>query len=135
MCPNCHAKTPNYRSRNKNKISEIPERLGKCSKVKEKECPICHKIFKPQRNSQKFCSVECARLNQKRDIKWSKESFENLCNKYNNIAEIATYLDTSRTTVRKYLERYNLLEQLKEKFDFRAKPILQCNLNGNVIKE
>ena len=58
-----------------------------------------------------------------------------MCNKYNNMSEIATYLNTSRTTVRNYLERYNLLEQLKEKFDFRAKPILQYDLNGNVIKE
>lgn len=58
-----------------------------------------------------------------------------LCEKYNNIAEIANVLNTSRPTVRKYLERYDLLESFKSKFDFRAIPVVQFDLNGNKIKE
>lgn len=135
LCHNCHAQTNNFRSRNKCKSNTSPERISKSHVLEERECPVCHKIFKPQRKSQKFCSVECARQIQQSSELLSKDTMLSLCEKYNNIAEIANVLNVSRPTVRKYLERYDLLESFKSKFDFRAIPVAQFDLNGNKIKE
>lgn len=49
--------------------------------------------------------------------------------------ELAKKVGTSRPTIRKYLEKYGVLEKFKSKFDFRAKEVLQYDLNGNFIKE
>ena len=51
------------------------------------------------------------------------------------MTELGTLLGVSRVTVRKYLERYNLLEHFKAKFDFRAKVVLQYDINNNLLKE
>lgn len=56
LCPNCHSQTETYRSRThtKKKIDRITTLINE-----EKECPICHKKFKGQRSTTKFCSREC----------------------------------------------------------------------------
>ena len=51
------------------------------------------------------------------------------------MTELSTHLKVSRTTIRKYLKEYNLLDTFKTKFDFRAKVVLQYYSNMNLIKE
>ena len=56
LCPNCHSQTPNFRSRNKGQ--ESPERIT--TKInEERECPVCHKMFKGHRKTTKYCSRDC----------------------------------------------------------------------------
>ena len=100
-------------------------------------CPVCGKTFISGRNSQKLCSVECAKnaLRKGDADKFSKEKITELAEKCTNMTELGTLLGVSRVTVRKYLERYNLLEQFKAKFDFRAKIVLQYDTNNNLLKE
>lgn len=51
------------------------------------------------------------------------------------MTEIAEKLNISRTTVRKYLQEYDLYEKIKAKYDFHSKPVLQYDINNNLIKE
>ena len=53
-----------------------------------------------------------------------KETLEKVCEQFSNITELSTHLKVSRTTIRKYLKEYNLLDTFKTKFDFRAKVVL-----------
>lgn len=55
--------------------------------------------------------------------------------KCNNITELSVILNTSRPTVRKYLEKYNLLDVFKERYDLKGKRIGQYDLDNNLIKE
>ena len=57
LCPNCHSQTPTYRSRTKSKTTK-PERITKKINV-EKECPVCHKMFKGHKSTTIFCSRDC----------------------------------------------------------------------------
>lgn len=132
LCINCHSQTDNYRRRKRKEIN-IPESLSNKLKVKEKICPVCGKSFLPQRNSQKLCSVECTRKYKNHNL--SKERLVESLEKCTNMTELSNLLAVSRTTVRKYLEKYDLLDEFKSKFDFRCKPVLQLDLNGNLIKE
>lgn len=143
LCPNCHSQTSNYRKRKsyKKQNRNTPEPLSNNHKLKYKICPICKKSFKPKRSSQTYCSRECS-YKASKDIasKIAKESItkkklEELTNKYNTITDIAKELGLSRPCIRKYLDKYNLCEKVKEKFDFRAKPVNQYDLNNNFIKE
>jgi len=63
-----------------------------------------------------------------------RENLLKLARDCNNIQELASKVGTSRPTVRKYLEKYGVLEEFKAKFDFRAKEIVQYDLDGNFIK-
>ena len=56
LCPNCHSQTPNFRSRSKGK--EEPQRIT--TKInEERECPICHKMFKGHKKNTIYCSRDC----------------------------------------------------------------------------
>lgn len=87
LCPNCHSKTDNFRGRNMNKKSTSPTRIierrylteeeieqrhqdklkrrrisnseRKIYPLKEKECIVCGKTFKPKGKSTTFCSIDC----------------------------------------------------------------------------
>ena len=69
LCPNCHAQTDNYCSKNvKKERTEHTEKKNK--KTIEKTCPVCGKTFFCEREQQKYCSRECS---QKASIKESKK--------------------------------------------------------------
>lgn len=36
-------------------------------KLIEKECPVCHKIFKPRTSKEKYCSFKCAIIGSKKE--------------------------------------------------------------------
>lgn len=137
LCPNCHSKTPNYRNKNITNNSE-PERLG-ISKKEPIKCLNCGNEFLPARSTRKFCCKKCyieyskSLTNSDKNI-LSKENIEKVLNKYNNLTDLSKHFNTSRTTIRKYLEKYDLLEDFKFKYDFHAKEVEQYDLNGNFIK-
>ena len=152
LCCNCHAQTDTYKKRmserkdtNKIHIVTEPQRLGIYKRIKDKICPICGKKYHPQRNKQKYCSLDCMWEARKQSLgnaglgvaneNLQKENLLKLAENCNTMHELAEKVGTSRPTIRKYLEKYGVLEKFKSKFDFRAKEILQYDLNGNFIKE
>lgn len=148
LCPNCHSQTHTYKRRaairkQDKEINYInkPEPLSNNHKAEERICPICNKKFQPKRSSQKYCSRECSyeasriAVSKNNNVIITKELLEDLVNKYNTISDIATELGLSRPGVRNHLDKYGLTEKIKEKFDFRAKPVIQYDIDHNFIKE
>lgn len=105
LCPNCHAQTDNYCSRNikVEKKSQKNKRLIK--KTIEKQCPVCGKTFFCEREKQKYCSQECAHASQKK--RPEKDELSALLNGYTNI-EIANMFGVSESMVRKWKKMYNI---------------------------
>ena len=52
-----------------------------------------------------------------------------------NMSELAKYFGVSRPTIRKYLEQFDLLEEMKSKYDFHTKPINQYTIDGEFIQK
>ena len=151
LCPNCHAKTDNFRGRNSTKNS-TPENLSKkYSKSHYCICKNCGKEFYSDRTDKvrKFCSRECYNeyirklktgfnvepLQESNIQPITKELLEKYIPNCSSIEELSKYLNTSRTTVRKYLKEFDLYDSFKEKYDFHSKPIFQYDTSGTIIKE
>lgn len=151
LCPNCHAKTDNYRGRNTTKNS-TPENLSKkYSKNHYYICKNCGKEFYSDRTDRvrKFCSRECyneymrkLRIGESTELLQdsniqpiTKELLEKHIPNCNSIEDLSKVLNTSRTTARKYLQAFDLYDSFKAKYDFHSKPVLQCDISGNVIRE
>ena len=150
LCANCHRQTDTYGKRmsvrkDPNTIHETnkPERISKEKALKEAICanPNCGKTFIPSKRTQKYCCQKCAsegrkiELGNTNSIEITEESILSKIDNFNNITNLAKEFNTSRTTMRKYLEKYDLLDSFKEKFDFRGKSVQQLDMNGNLIKE
>jgi hypothetical protein len=54
---------------------------------------------------------------------------------YNNMTHLGKHFNVSKTTIKRKLEEYGLLNEFKTKFNFRAKSVLQYDIHGNFIKE
>ena len=151
LCPNCHAKTDNFRGRNSTKNS-TPENLSKkYSKSHYCICKNCGKEFYSDRTDRirKFCSRECynqyvIKLRTDTNIEplqksnlqpITKELLEQHIINCNSIEALAKCLNTSRTTVRKYLKEFDLYENFRAKYDFHSKPVIQYDITGSLIKE
>ena len=101
-------------------------------------CEWCGKTFKgAKHNANKFCSRECYNksLLNVSIISITKENIQKVINKYNTITDLAKHFNVSRPTMRKYLDEYDLLYEFKSKYDYHAKPVLQYDINMNLIKE
>ena len=136
LCPNCHSKTPNFRNRNGENTTEA--RRLEIKKNHLTICEYCGKEFYSPRldKIQRFCCrehYEAFMKKQRNNI--TKEKLIELCNKYNNILQIAEELNITKPTVRKYLIEYNLYDNFKMKYDFHSKIVEQYDLNLNFIKE
>ena len=135
VCPNCHSQTDGHRGRTRKK-NNSGKKLGK--KISEKICPICGESFKPERSTKIYCSRDCYNKSLSQDKKessYTEEDLKQLCIECSTITKIAEKLNTSRLTVRKYLEKFGLLDSFKNKYDFHAKKIGQYDMNWNLIKE
>lgn len=141
LCPNCHSQAPGHRNKGKTNKSAA-EKLKK--NISKKICPICGKEFQPDRESRIFCSMECYMnsLQSKTNkdgttmiLGISKETILEHFDNFDTMTAFSEHLNISRPSLRKILDNYGLLEQFKAKFDFRAKPVLQYDMNMNLIKE
>jgi len=154
LCPNCHAKTDNYRGKNSNKNS-TPESLSKkFAKSHYCICQNCNKEFYSDRTdrTRKFCSRICYNeylqklklgevqplqdnMNYENIIKITRENLTKELENHNNLTSLAKAFNVSRPTIKKYLEQYNLYEDFKSKYDFHSRIVLQLDIDGNLIKE
>ena len=138
LCPNCHSQTPTHRHKNSQKyIGTIKTYFEDTESGYKKLCPICGTEFVSDRKNRIYCSRNCYNksLKEKKDQEITEETLKQAIAKCNNITDIAKYLDVSRPTIRKYLERFDLINLIKEKYDFHAKPINQYTMDGKLIKE
>lgn len=155
LCPNCHAKTDNFRNRNSKKEQNLINLSDKYKKDHMCICKNCNKEFYSDRTdrTRKFCCRECyteylKRIQSGENLELLQDNTnienvlllteENLLKEipnHNNMTSLAKVFNVSRPTIRKYLDQYGLLEEFKSKFDFRAKEVIQYDINNNIIKE
>lgn len=138
LCPNCHSKTPNFRNRNGKNTTEA--RRLEVKKNHLTICEYCGKEFYTPRldKVQRFCCREHYETYMKEHtekVSITKEKLIELCNKYNNMTQVAEELNVTRPTVRKYLIEYDLYNNFKMKYDFHSKIVEQYDLNLKFIKE
>lgn len=138
VCPNHHSVTPNFRNRGgKNTTEAIRLEIKKSHLT---ICEYCGKEFYSPRldKIQRFCCREHYETYMKEHnekVFITKEKLVELCNKYNNMTQIAEELNVTRPTIRKYLIEYDLYDDFKIKYDFHSKIVLQYDINLNLIKE
>lgn len=138
LCPNCHSQTSTHKRKKKKKFTEhIPTYFENREAGYKKICPICKKEFIADRDKRVFCSRVCynkSLLNeQERTI--TKETLQTQIQICSNMSELANHFGVSRPTIRKYLERFNLLDNIKTKYDFHSKPINQYTIDGEFIQK
>ena len=153
LCPNCHAKTENFRGRNishrnhkpasdwflteeeaeiryQQKLSQkrIPESKKKIKRIENIICPICGKEFKPIKGT-KYCSLECyneARL----ELKNNRPDFIQLIKDFKelkNFVQVGKKYNVSDNAVRKWCKYYQLPDKISElkQYIFNLKKILE----------
>ena len=147
LCPNCHSQTESYRKRYS--IRGIKnDKPKKIYNTYTTICanPNCKKEFQTNSKHKKYCCRECynAVLKLNAEVKsnnatfYNKEYLYDSMIKCNSIADLANKLNTSRPTIRKYLEKYDLLNLFKSKYATNAlhtKSVIQYDLEWNFIKE
>lgn len=94
-CPNCHALTDNYRSRN---------RKPKHTTKKPNYCIKCGKII--SNNSKTGMCLQCYQEQNKREIPNKEELFNLCCNK--SFVEIGRIFNVSDNTIRQWCEKNGL---------------------------
>lgn len=104
LCPNCHAQTDNYCSKNRKKERTISSENEDKKKIK-KLCPICGKIFFCEKDTQKYCSQDCAHKSVSK--RPEKEILEKLIKEYSNCA-IAKMYGVSDRMVGKWRQKYGI---------------------------
>lgn len=144
LCPNCHSKTYNFRGRGQ-KRTNIPKSLSVKKEHPKCICLNCGKEFISDRcdKERKFCSRDCYNeylkkgnsLENENTPIINKEGILEAIKNYSDITSLGKYFNVSRTTMRKYLDTYGLLEEFKFKYEFKAKKIQQYDINMNLIKE
>lgn len=138
LCPNCHSQTENYRNKKKNKKNTDKSEVFyfKRNSAKEYKCETCGKIFYSIK-ARRYCSRECYNNMLKQNNSHnsiSKEELERTSEICMTMAELAEKFGVSRPTIRKFLDDYGLLEKFKEKYDYHAKQVVQCNEKWEIIK-
>lgn len=129
LCPNCHSQTENFQ--NKNTFIYAP---------KDKVCKNCGKHFKAKNDDQCYCSSKCRyeyelKHPKKKELPYTKEYMEELCQTYSSLTQMGIAINKSKEAVKRYLILYGLFDKYMLERDFNNKPVLQYNLNGELIKE
>ena len=105
------------------------------------KCKICGKDF--EKGYAGFCSRKCYNeylqkghvSNNKNIPNITKESVLEVIKNYSDITNLGKHFAVSKTTMRKYLDKFGLLEEFKFKYEFKAKKIQQYDMRMNLIKE
>lgn len=143
LCMQHHHETKDFR-KPKSKPYEVPEHLAKRLSIKQIKptgiCKQCGKEFIHDRwdRERSFCSRECYNNYLAISVnipKISKEELLEAIKLYSDITHLSKHFDVSRPTMRKILDYYDLLEEFKLKYEFKAIPVIQYDLNMNIIQE
>ena len=134
LCPNCHSQTDNFRNKNSTKAVKPKKRVLCICK-----CDYCGKEFRSNKKNKRFCCREhYNEFLRNKQMSVTKEILEKEIINCTSISELANKLKTTRPTIRKYLQDYDLYETFKEKYatnTIHSKEIIQYDLNMQKIKE
>ena len=134
LCPNCHSQTDNFRNKNSTKAVKPKKRVLYICK-----CDYCGKEFRSNKKNKRFCCREhYNEFLRNKQMSVTKEMLEKEIINCTSISELANKLKTTRPTIRKYLQDYDLYEAFKEKYatnTIHSKEIIQYDLNMQKIKE
>ena len=134
LCPNCHSQTDNFRNKNNTKAVKPKKRV-----LYIRKCDYCGKEFRSNKKNKRFCCREhYNEFLRNKQISVTKEMLEKEIINCTSISELANKLKTTRPTIRKYLQDYDLYETFKEKYatnTIHSKEIIQYDLNMQKIKE
>ena len=134
LCPNCHSQTDNFRNKNSTKAVKPKKRV-----LYIRKCDYCGKEFRSNKKNKRFCCREhYNEFLRNKQISVTKEMLEKEIINCTSISELANKLKTTRPTIRKYLQDYDLYETFKEKYatnTIHSKEIIQYDLNMQKIKE
>lgn len=136
LCPNCHSQTPTHKRR---KYQDVIIPKPQQRKKYECVCEVCGKTFDADRE-RRFCCRECyvnfLNKNTNENL-LNKETLSKAIIEAKSIKELANMFHTSRPTIRKYLEKYDLLDTFKQNYadTLHNKPIIQYDLNMTPIKQ
>ena len=148
LCPNCHAKTNNFRFKGKGRTHEapityilteeaaeqrrldklekrrVPEEQRKVKRLVSKTCPNCGEEFVPKDSKQIYCSPECyhSRHDNRPDIITLIKVFK----EKGNFTQTGNYFNVSDNAVRKWCILYGLPIKTLE---------LKSYLDNIIIKE
>lgn len=133
LCPNCHALTDNYCSKNKNKndVIYIRQRTSTAlsfqnqpvKKEREEEkriCPICGKEFIIKDNKeQKYCSQECFHVASiKTEHQLTVDDIISAFKEYKSIMGVGRYFGVSQSTIVKHCKRLGIPHKKDELIEF-----------------
>lgn len=134
LCPNCHSQTDNFRKKSNTKAVKPKKRVLYICK-----CDYCGKEFRSNKKNKRFCCREhYNEFLRNKHFSVTKEMLEKEIINCTSISELANKLKTTRPTIRKYLQDYDLYEIFKEKYatnTIHSKEIIQYDLNMQKIKE
>lgn len=134
LCPNCHSQTDNFRKKSNTKAVKPKKRVLYICK-----CDYCGKEFRSNKKNKRFCCREhYNEFLRNKQFSVTKEMLEKEIINCTSISELANKLKTTRPTIRKYLQDYDLYEIFKEKYatnTIHSKEIIQYDLNMQKIKE
>lgn len=102
LCPNCHALTDNYCSKNKKKKKKVKVMS---SVGVEKVCPICGKKFFAKNKNQKYCSQKC--YHSTTNKRPERDILEKLVTENTN-TKIGKMYGVSESMVRKWRKMYDI---------------------------
>lgn len=77
-------------------------------KVREIECPVCHKKFTTAHHSQKYCSKDCHRLYKQIQNKEQYQEKQKRKKKKTALNDIAAAALAEGLTYGQYVAKYNL---------------------------
>lgn len=104
LCPNCHAQTDNYCSKNTKKKCQKEKRVSK-NKYKH-VCKSCGNEFYSDKKNKKYCSIECSAKGLSKIP--PKEELENLIKINASNTKISKIYNVSRSTVINWRKRYDI---------------------------
>lgn len=141
LCPNCHAKTENFRGKNSSigrrhkspeelTLSEeeakereqkrresrrIPIEEWKRKPLPDKICPTCGKTFHSKHKTAKYCSIACY---DKERSKTRRPPYEELVNKLKenkgNFTAVGRFYEVTDNAVRKWCRLYKISDKSKD---------------------
>lgn len=106
LCATCHREIHFDLNLMKEKLHFLNEKnINRLSNsISPKICPSCNKLFKPEANKIKYCSMECS-INGRVKIKWPS-NLQDLVNKAPSMESLAKDLGVSSNAIRKRLKNH-----------------------------